>query len=222
LRVYFENEKGAALRRGFPMLNRTDSMMAMPAFEDLSDEVKDQIAIHEAGHAFMAIALGFSIDEVSIGFREMLTKGFSDGGVTMSETQRRAAVRYDRASKTYTREAAERDYAERLAMIASAGYLAECVWMGQFMKHGDRIDKRAVEEVLRPYYPSDVAFNRADERLRQRVLRLFTRSRSAQAAVPAIADALRDRRRLTGSEVQAIVRRVKRGLVMVGAVSSGE
>lgn len=186
------------------------TMQVHESFEELSDDVKDQIAIHEAGHAFMAVALGLSIDEVSIGFREMLTKGFSDGGVTMSETQWRFALRYDRVSKSYTTQAADRDYAERLAMTASAGYLAECVWMGRFMKHGDLIDKKTVEEVLRPHYPSDGEFNRADERLRQRVLRRFMRSPGAQAAVPAIADALRDRRRLTGSEVQAIVRRAKR------------
>jgi hypothetical protein len=194
----------------------------MPTFDDHPDEVKDQIAIHEAGHAFIAIKVGLSIDEVSIGDREMLTKGFSDGGVTMSETQRRPALRYDRASKTHTKEAAERDYAERLAMISSAGYLAECIWTGRFMKHGDRIDKRAVEEVLRPFYPSDLKFNRADERLRQRVVRLFMRSRSAQVAVPAIADALRDRRRLTGTEVQAIVRRASRRVAQVGPGGIGE
>lgn len=180
---------------------------ATPPFDELPDEVKDQIAIHEAGHAFMAIALGLSLDEVSIGFREILTKGFSDGGVTLSATQRRRAVRYDRTKKRYTKEAAERDYAERQAMVSSAGYLAECVWMGRYMKNGDRIDKRAIEELLRPHYPSDPEFDRANERLRRRVLRIFEGSRYAHAGVPAIADALRERKRLTGREVRAIVRR---------------
>lgn len=186
-------------------------MLETPPFDDLPDEIKDQIAIHEAGHAYMAIKLGLSIDEVSIGLRETLKRGFSDGGVTMSAAQRIRSFRYDRTTKRYTKEAAERDYAERQAMVSSAGYLAECVWTGRFMKHGDISDKRAVEEVLRPFYPSDPEFNRADERLRRRVLRLFERSRSVGAIVPAIADALRERKRLTQSEVQAIVRRARSG-----------
>jgi len=180
-----------------------------PAFDDLPDEIKDQIAIHEAGHAFMAIKLGLSIDEVSIGFRETLEKGFSDGGVTMSATQQRRAFRYDRATKSYTLEAAERDYAERQAMVSSAGYLAECVWIGRYMKNGDRSDRRAIDEVLRPYYPGDVEFNRVCDRLQRRVLRMFEGSRYAHATVPAIADALRERKRLTGREVRAIVLRVE-------------
>jgi hypothetical protein len=158
----------------------------------------------------MAIKLGLSIDEVSIGTREMLTKGFSDGGVTMSAIQRRRALRYDRSSKAYTKEAAERDYAERQAMISTAGHLAECVWTGRYMKNGDNVDKRAIEEVLRPHYPTDSEFQRANERLRLRVLRLFQDSRHAQAGVPAIADALRERKRLDGSEVRAIIRRAAR------------
>jgi hypothetical protein len=176
----------------------------------LPDEVKDHIAIHEAGHAFMAIRLGMSIDEVSIGEREVLTRGVSDGGVTMSAVQRRPALRYDRRRKRYTREAAERDYAERHAMISSAGYLAECVWTGRFMKHGDVIDKRAIEEVLRPFYPGDAEFEDASERLRRRVLRVFEGSARAHAVVPAIADALRERKRLSGDEVRAIVSRAGR------------
>src|SRR6185312_9712756 len=139
---------------------------AAPLFDDLPDDVKDQIAIHEAGHAFMAVKLGLSIDEVSIGTREMLTKGFSDGGVTISAIQRRRALRYDRSSKAYTKEAAERDYAERQAMVSTAGHLAECVWTGRYMKNGDNVDKRAIEEVLRPHYPTDSEFQRANERLR--------------------------------------------------------
>ena len=184
-------------------------MPVAPPFDELPDEVKDQIAIHEAGHAFMAIKLGLSIDEVSIGIRETLKKGFSDGGVTMSATQRRRALRYDRASQTYTKEAAERDYAERQAMISSAGHLAECIWTGRFMKHGDNVDKRAIEEVLRPHYPTDPEFNRANERLRKRALRLLQDSRHAQAAIPAIADALRERKRLDGREVRAIIRQCR-------------
>lgn len=184
---------------------------ALPNFDDLAEEIKDQIAVHEAGHAFMAVQVGLSIDEVSIGVRETLTRGVSDGGVTMSAVQRRRAFGYDRTAKRYTREAAERDYAERQAMISSAGYLAECVWTGRYMKHGDFSDRRAIEEVLRPHYPDDAAFERATQRLQRRVLRIFEGSPRAQAAIPAIADALRERKRLTGSEVRRIVRTSGRG-----------
>jgi hypothetical protein len=169
-------------------------------------------AIHEAGHAVIAVALGVTIDDASVD----ATDGFA-GHVRPASSQNRRAFRYDRSCRGYTEEAAKRDWAHREAMWSYAGALAECVFIdGHFGRASGGAFERSVDNVaaeadLAEFYPSDPSRAKVRERLKRRTLRMLHRPALWQA-VKTVACELMSHRKLDGLEIRLLVAKARRSI----------
>lgn len=151
-------------------------------------------AIHEAGHAVVAVLQGGEVESVTIGPRESgeaLIKAFHEPSASLIKS---AGELYD---------------AERELQVGMAGALAEAVYFGEPVKEAvdtNDADLLMMLEVAGDLHDDDEMVGRHLLKAGQQVLGLFDRPR-VWKAVEAVATELESFGKLSGYQVQQIVRR---------------
>jgi hypothetical protein len=178
---------------------------------EISPELLDFLAVHESGHAVMAWKFNLGIAEVSIS---------ADMGAVFLVEQFHL---YGINGKLSARERGSyRKLMEQLVIMTAAGTVATEIAKIAVPKNAENAsDWAAIEELIRPFVHTDMQFWKIREKLVIKCQQLIEDPK-IQAAVMAVAQELKSKRRLLAADVEAIIRKASPGIRQHSSADRGQ